>query len=89
MKLNCFCFLFLLILFSQKRADASEGFEFASESIETKTGLSYNRARFYDFESGAFISKDPIGIHGGLNTYEYCASNPINFIDPSGLEFWT
>ena len=37
--------------------------------------------------SGAscWLSKDPIGISGGLNQYVYCANNPINFIDPFGL----
>jgi len=37
-----------------------------------------------------FLSADnlsPFG-QGGLNSYAYCAGNPINYIDPSG-KFWT
>lgn len=32
-----------------------------------------------------WLSKDPIGISGGLNLYVFCGNNPFNFIDPSGL----
>lgn len=34
---------------------------------------------------GRFISKDPIGLLGGLNTFAY-APNPIYWIDPFGLQ---
>ena len=38
--------------------------------------------------SGAleWLSKDPIGISGGLNQYVFCGNNPVNFVDPFGLE---
>jgi len=50
-----------------------------------KTGLYYNRARWYDPVTGRFISKDPAGITFGLNEYTYCGNNPVNFRDSSGL----
>lgn len=31
-----------------------------------------------------WLSKDPIGISGGLNAYEFCYNNPINYFDPDG-----
>lgn len=48
------------------------------------TGLYNFRARWYDPISGRWLSKDPIGISGGLNQYVACRNNPVNFIDPDG-----
>ncbi|MDN7670003.1 RHS repeat-associated core domain-containing protein [Burkholderia vietnamiensis] len=44
----------------------------------------YNRYRYYDPASGRFVSKDPIGLSGGVNVYQY-APNPTQWIDPFGL----
>ena len=49
------------------------------------TGLYYYRARYYDPRLQRFISSDPIGLRGGLNTYAYVENNPLNWIDPEGL----
>jgi uncharacterized protein RhaS with RHS repeats len=49
--------------------------------------LYYYRARFYDPMIGRFLSEDPIGFSSGdVNLYRYVANNPINLIDPLGLE---
>jgi RHS repeat-associated protein len=49
------------------------------------TGLYYFRARWYDPVAGRWLSKDPIGISGGLNQYVFCGNNPVNYRDPFGL----
>ncbi|MDD1789237.1 RHS repeat-associated core domain-containing protein [Burkholderia gladioli pv. gladioli] len=46
--------------------------------------MHYNRHRYYDPASGRFVSKDPIGLEGGINVYQY-APNPTGWIDPLGL----
>jgi RHS repeat-associated protein len=51
---------------------------------DTETGLYYNRFRYYDPATGAYISTDPIGIAGGLSLYGYVA-DPLGWIDPHGL----
>jgi RHS repeat-associated protein len=52
---------------------------------DAETGLYYFRARWYSPETGRWLSKDPIGISGGLNLYDFCGNNPVNFVDPYGL----
>ena len=47
--------------------------------------MHYNRHRYYDPHSGRFVSKDPIGLAGGMNDHVY-AINPIGWIDPHGLK---
>ena len=64
--------------------NAHGDFTHTGEDQEDGTGLSYNRARYYDAEIGSFVSRDPIGISGGLNVFQYCLSNPINNTDPLG-----
>jgi RHS repeat-associated protein len=43
-------------------------------------------ARYYDPASGRFLQRDPIGIMGGLNVYEYCFCAPLSSVDPSGRD---
>ncbi len=40
--------------------------------------------RYYDPETGRFLSRDPI--RSGNNWYSYCENNPLKAVDPSGLE---
>lgn len=49
------------------------------------TGLYYNIFRYYDPKLGQYITKDPIGIAGGLNLYAYAGGDPVNYSDPNGL----
>ena len=47
--------------------------------------LYYMRRRYYLPAIGRFISRDPIGLAGGLNLYAYANDDPIDFSDPTGL----
>jgi RHS repeat-associated protein len=49
------------------------------------TNLYYVHNRWYDPSSRSFISQDPLGIDGGINTYSYAGNDPVNGADPDGL----
>lgn len=61
-------------------------FLFAGLFYDANTGLYYSNTRAYDPKLGRWISRDPIAEEGGLNLYEYGASNPVTNSDPSGLK---
>lgn len=58
---------------------------YMARELDPSTGLYYVRARWYDQTLARFISEDPIGLAGGMNTYAYVGNDPVNRRDPSGL----
>jgi len=60
-----------------------QNLRFQGQYADRETGLHYNTFRFYDPDTGAFISPDPIGLLGGNNLQHY-AANPIRWADPLG-----
>lgn len=57
---------------------------FQGQYEDAETGLHYNRYRYYDPDVARYITRDPIGILGGLNRYAF-SRNPTGWIDPVGL----
>lgn len=57
------------------------GYVFNQES-----GLYTVRFRHYDPVWGRWISRDPAGYMDSMSLYGYVGSNPINWLDPFGLE---
>jgi len=44
-----------------------------------------NHHRTYEPVAGRYLQNDPIGLNGGISTYAYVDSSPLNGIDQSGL----
>ncbi len=59
-------------------------YRFQCREWSVATGLINFRMRWYDPETGRWLSKDPIGLRGGLNLYAFCQNCPSIFRDPSG-----
>ncbi|MDQ9817497.1 RHS repeat-associated core domain-containing protein, partial [Acinetobacter bereziniae] len=57
---------------------------FQGQYYDKETGLHYNRYRYYEPYSARYVSKDPIGLFGGLNNSAY-VSDPNQWVDPMGL----
>ncbi|OQS47592.1 RHS repeat domain-containing protein [Chromobacterium violaceum] len=66
------------------KAGIRNPFRFQEQYHDDESGLHYNRHRYYDPEIGRFISRDPIGLMGGINIHSY-APNPVEWVDPFGL----
>lgn len=51
---------------------------------DAETGLHHNDRRYYDPDTGRYLSSDPIGFEGGINLYAYAAAAPGRYTDPTG-----
>ena len=55
---------------------------FPGQYFDAESGLHYNWQRYYDPETGRYLSVDPK--QDGTNWYVYALSNPLAYTDPSG-----
>ncbi|WP_293381800.1 RHS repeat-associated core domain-containing protein [Phenylobacterium sp.] len=58
---------------------------FPGQYADVETQIAQNWARDYDSTVGRYFQSDPLGIQIDVNTYAYVQSNPVIWIDPSGL----
>ncbi|WP_295226055.1 RHS repeat-associated core domain-containing protein [uncultured Brevundimonas sp.] len=61
-------------------------FQYTGQMWLPEAQLYHYRARAYAPQLGRFMQTDPIGYQAGLNIYAYVGADPINLIDPFGLE---
>jgi len=70
--------------------DESNPYQYTGEAWDAEVELLYLRARYYQPEVGRFITKDSwagdIWRPGTLNGYAYVVNNPVNLLDPTGMD---
>ncbi len=54
-----------------------------------ETGLILCGHRYYDPVAGRWLTRDPIGVAGGMNLYAYCGGDAVGGVDPEGTSFGT
>ena len=64
---------------------ATVNLRFPGQYFDDESDLHYNWNRYYNPETGRYITSDPIGLAGGLNTFGYANANPVMYTDPEGL----
>ena len=50
------------------------------------TGLYYNYQRDYNPDTGRYLTPDPLDFPDGADPYAYVNNDPLNKLDPLGLE---
>ncbi len=70
---------------TQTNTQVSNPLRFPGQYQDDETGLHYNWYRYYDNSIGRYVTRDPIGLRGGLNTFGYVYGNPLKHTDLLGL----
>ncbi len=52
-----------------------------------ETGLILCGHRYYDPVAGRWLTRDPIGVAGGINLYAYCGGDAVGGVDPEGCDW--
>lgn len=71
---------------SQSDPNFIQPYTFTSREFDPETGLYFYRARYYDPSTGRFLQEDPRGLVADINLFTYVRNNPLNNVDPLGLQ---
>ena len=60
-------------------------FRFSTKPQDAETGLYYYGFRYYDPETGRWLSRDRVEEKGGANLYAFAFNHPVGFLEYPGL----
>ena len=65
---------------------AVQSIRLPGQYFDPETGMNHNGFRDYAGGLTRYVQSDPIGLRGGMNTYQYVNGNPFKWIDTRGLK---
>lgn len=75
--------------FGEQQPTSSSGFvynlRFPGQYYDAESGLNYNAHRYYETATGRYSQPDPLGLLAGPSLFAYGLSDPLRYIDPTGL----
>jgi len=73
--------------FKESKTSVENTYFFNGKQYDKESGLYYFRNRYYDPETGRFVQEDPMRfLSSQSNLYVYVKNNPLNWVDPLGLQ---
>jgi RHS repeat-associated protein len=71
---------------NRERGEFSLPLRASNQYFDRETGFHYNLHRYFDPSTARYLTPDPLGQAGGLNLYAFVGGDPVNAIDPLGLQ---
>jgi len=73
--------------FVEQRSNWGTNYKFNGKELDEETGFYYYGARYYNPDISIWLSIDPLSDkYPSLSPYNYCANNPIKYVDPDGMK---
>ncbi len=71
----------------QSEVNKDINYKYTGQEHDDETGLDNYKARWYDSDAPRFLMIDPMWAkYQSFTPYNYCANNPISFVDPDGRD---
>ncbi|MCD7971641.1 MAG: hypothetical protein LUG18_03085 [Candidatus Azobacteroides sp.] len=78
--------------FAELKENSVQPYKFGGKELESMHGLNVQdfEARWKDVSIPIFTTPDPLaGKRPWESPYMFCGNNPLRFIDPTGLDYWS
>ena len=70
----------------RSQTQAPKRYRYTGKERDEENKLNYHGARYYAPWLGRWVSSDPVGMAGGMNSYAYAFNNPVRLVDPRGTQ---